>query len=107
MKKIKDKYSFYTLMLIIITFVIGGWDSCQAQEQKKEYPQKIILEMELEQVVKLKIPKEIKTPTNIEELNKIKQSYPPKGNSINLKRESVIPEVDAIIKEEEYNENNK
>ena len=99
MKNFKHKHSFYTLMLIIIALLIGGWNNCQAQEEK-QYPQKIILEMELEQVVKFKIPK-------AEELNKIKQTYPPKGKTVNLKRKSVIPEMEAIIKEEDYDENNK
>ena len=99
MKNFKEKYSFYTLMLIIVAMTIGGWNTCQAQVEK-QYPQKIILEMELEQIIKITIPK-------VEELNKIKQTYPPKGGSVNLKRKPTIPEVDAIIKEEDYNENNK
>ena len=105
MKTTQEKYSLYALIIFIATFIIGGWNTCQAQDNKKQYPHKIVLEMELEQVVKLKIPKDIATPVNIEELNKIKQSYPSKGGAINLKRESVIPEVDAIIKEEDYDEN--
>jgi len=105
MKTTQEKYSICTLIIIFVAFVIGGWNTCQAQETKKQYPQKIVLEMELEQVVKLKIPKDVETPMTIEELNKIKQSYPSKGGAINLKRESVIPEVDAIIKEEDYDEN--
>jgi len=100
LKDFRDKYSFYALMLIVIAMFIGGWNSCQAQEKHKQYPQKIVLEMELEQVVKIRIPK-------AEELNKIKQTYPPKGNTVNLKRKSAIPEKDAIIREENYNENNK
>ena len=103
MKKPQEKYTLCTLMIILVTMVIGGWNSCQAQEYQKQYPQKIVLEMELEQVVKLKIPKNVKT---IKELNKQKQPYPPKGNAVNLKRKSVIPEVDAIKKETDY-ENNK
>ena len=31
MKNIRDKYSFYTLMLIIVAMLIGGWNNCQAQ----------------------------------------------------------------------------
>ena len=98
MKKFKEKYNFYALTLIIVVMIIGGWNSCQAQE--KQYPQKIILEMELEQSIKITIPK-------IEELNKIKQTYPQKESSVNLKRKHTLPEVDTIIKEEDYNENNK
>tara|TARA_R110000751_G_scaffold186814_3_gene293130 strand:+ start:793 stop:1092 length:300 start_codon:yes stop_codon:yes gene_type:complete len=99
MKKFKEKYNFYALTIIIVVMIIGGWNSCQAQEEKQQ-PQKIILEMELEQVIKITIPK-------VGELNKIKQTYPPKGGSVNLKRKPTIPEVDVIIKEEDYNENNK
>ena len=61
--------------------------------------------MELEQVIKLKIPKDIKTPMTVEELNIIKQKYPPKDSNINLIKKPTLPEVDAIIKEEDYNEN--
>jgi len=31
MKEFKEKYSFYTLMLIIVAMLIGGWNNCQAQ----------------------------------------------------------------------------
>jgi len=103
----KNKYSFYTLIIIFLTLVIGGWNNCQAQEQEKQYPQKIVLELELEEVIKLKIPKDIETPMTIEELNKIKQTYPSKGSIINLRKKSIIPEVETIIKEEDYDENNK
>lgn len=31
MKDFREKYSFYTLMLIIVAMLIGGWNTCQAQ----------------------------------------------------------------------------
>jgi hypothetical protein len=100
LKDFRYRYSFYTLILITVAMFIGGWNSCQAQEKHKQYPQRIVLEMELEQVVKIRIPKAI-------ELNKSKQTYPSKINTVNLKRKSDVPETDAIIREEDYNENNK
>ena len=82
MKKFKEKYNFYALTLIIVVMIIGGWNSCQAQE--KQYPQKIILEMELEQSIKITIPK-------IEELNKI---YCDKFDTDYM----ILDEVNEIIK---------
>jgi hypothetical protein len=31
MEKFKEKYSVYTLMLVVVALFIGGWNSCQAQ----------------------------------------------------------------------------
>ena len=80
-----------------------------SQEEKK-YQQKIVLEMELEQVVKLKIPKNLETPLTIEELNKIKQiqKYPSKNKKVNdcLPENKIgIPKNNTLIKEEEYENN--
>jgi len=94
-----EKNTTKSLIIIFLAFIVGGWNTCQAQVEKQS-PHKIVLEMELEQVVKLKIPK-------VEELNIIKQKYPPKNNIINLKKKPTLPEVDAIIREEDYYENNK
>ena len=35
MKNIKKKYNLYTLMLIFIAFLIGGWNTCQAQSKEE------------------------------------------------------------------------
>jgi len=94
-----EKNTTKSLIIIFLAFIVGGWNACQAQVEKQP-THKIVLEMELEEVVKLKIP-------TVEELNKIKQTYPPKGDNVNLKRKAVIPELEVIIKEEDYDENNK
>jgi len=101
-----EKNTTKSLIIIFLAFIVGGWNTCQAQVEK-QYPQKIVLELELEEVIKLKIPKDIETPMTIEELNIIKQTYPSKGSIINLRKKSIIPEVETIIKEEDYDENNK
>lgn len=96
----QEKYNLYSLLIILFSFFIGAWNSCHAQSN--EYPQRIVLEMELEQVVKIKIPKNITTPKTVEELNVIKQIKQDKP----IKEKQKIKETNIkIIKEEDYNEN--
>jgi hypothetical protein len=95
MKK-HEKYGLYTLVIIISAFIIGGWNSCQAQD--KQYPQKIILEMELEQVVKFKIPKNLETPINeTDTIFTITKNYPNKDKKKKEKN-------NTKIRKEEHNE---
>jgi hypothetical protein len=96
MKIFKENYRSYSLVLITIVFILGGWGTCYAQSEK-QYPQKIVLEMELEQVIKIKIPK-------VDELNRVKQVHPKKNGSVILK---TTPKSDVVGKEGYYNENNK
>ena len=100
--KTNKNHTLYALLIILAIFIIGGWNTCQAQE--KQYPHKIVLEKELEQVVKLKI-------LAVEELTKKTQTYTHKNKSDNMecipKNKINIPKNNAIIREECYYENNK
>lgn len=79
--------------------------SFSQEKQNTEGPQKIILEMELEQVVKFSVP----ANDDLEILNKEKQKYPPKTiDNVCLPENKInIPKTNTIIKEEDYDENDK
>jgi len=65
---------------------------------------KVTLELEIKKTIELQIPENL-VPTI--KINEIKQTYPPK-NKICLPENKVnIPKTNTIIREEDYDENNK